>query len=78
MQYDVLDRIREQYKGMSKGHKKIASFILEHYDQAVFMTAARLGDALRISESTVVPRWVWEGRDIRSSREPWRNACRTS
>lgn len=54
MQYDVLDWIREQYKGMSKGHKKIASFILEHYDQAVFMTAARLGDALRISESTVV------------------------
>ena len=54
MQYDVLERIREQYKGMSKGHKKIASFILEHYDQAVFMTAARLGDALRISESTVV------------------------
>ena len=38
MQYDVLDRIREQYEGMSKGHKKIASFILEHYDQAVFMT----------------------------------------
>ena len=54
MQEDVLDRIREQYGGMSKGHKKIASFILEHYDQAVFMTAARLGDALRISESTVV------------------------
>lgn len=54
MQVNVLDRIREQYDGMSKGHKKIASFILEHYDQAVFMTAARLGDALRISESTVV------------------------
>lgn len=54
MQVNVLDRIRERYDGMSKGHKKIASFILEHYDQAVFMTAARLGDALRISESTVV------------------------
>lgn len=54
MQVNVLDRIREQYDGMSKGHKKIAAFILEHYDQAVFMTAARLGDALRISESTVV------------------------
>lgn len=54
MQENVLDRIRERYEGMSKGHKKIASFILEHYDQAVFMTAARLGDALRISESTVV------------------------
>ena len=56
MQEDVLDRIREQYGGMSKGHKKIASFILEHYDQAVFMTAARLGDALRISESTLCGR----------------------
>lgn len=54
MQENVLDRIRERYDRMSKGHKKIASFILEHYDQAVFMTAARLGDALRISESTVV------------------------
>ena len=54
MGYNVLDRIREQYDGMSKGHKKIAAFILEHYDQAVFMTAARLGDTLRISESTVV------------------------
>ena len=23
MQYDVLDRIREQYKGMSKGHNRL-------------------------------------------------------
>ena len=39
---------------MSKGHKEIANFISEHYDQAVFMTAAKLGSTLGISESTVV------------------------
>lgn len=39
---------------MSKSHKAIAAFISEHYDQAVFMTAAKLGETLGISESTVV------------------------
>ncbi len=53
-QYDVLSRIQNRYDRMSKSHKVIAGYILEHYDQAVFMTAARLGETLRISESTVV------------------------
>lgn len=39
---------------MSKSQKRIAAFIMEQYDQAVFMTAARLGENLNISESTVV------------------------
>ena len=52
--YDILSRISEQYNKMSKGHKAIANFIFEHYDQAVFMTAAKLGETLGISESTVV------------------------
>lgn len=51
---DVLTRIRERMDGMSKGHRAIAGYILEHYDQAVFMTAARIGERLGISESTVV------------------------
>lgn len=51
---DVLTRIRERTDKMSKGHRAIAYFILEHYDQAVFMTAAKLGETLGISESTVV------------------------
>ena len=33
---------------------KVAEFIKEHYDQAVFMTAAKIGELLDISESTVV------------------------
>ena len=51
---DVLVRIEEKYASMSKSHKAIARFIKEHYDQAVFMTAAKLGEELSISESTVV------------------------
>lgn len=53
-QYDILSRISERYDRMSKSHKVIANYISEHYDQAVFMTAARLGETLGISESTVV------------------------
>jgi DNA-binding MurR/RpiR family transcriptional regulator len=54
MQYDVLNRINDLYSTMSKSHKAIANYISEHYEQAVFMTAARLGEELKISESTVV------------------------
>ena len=53
-QYDVLSRISERFSKMSKSHKAIANYISDHYDQAVFMTAAKLGEALGISESTVV------------------------
>lgn len=53
-QYDVFAKIEQNYSSMSKSHKKIAVFIQEHYDQAVFMTAAKLGSTLGISESTVV------------------------
>lgn len=51
---DIFENIREHYQKMSKSHKRIAEYILENYDQAVFMTAAKLGEALGISESTVV------------------------
>ena len=52
-QYDILSRINEHYNKMSKSHKAVAGFISDHYDQAVFMTAAKLGETLGISESTV-------------------------
>ena len=51
---DVIRVIDEKYPKMSKGHKAIASYIKEHYDQAVFMTAAKIGEELLVSESTVV------------------------
>ncbi len=52
--YDIITRINEYYGRMSKSQKAIADFISDHYGQAVFMTAAKMGEALGISESTVV------------------------
>lgn len=52
--YDIITRIDQYYGKMSKGQKTIANFIYDHYDQAVFMTAAKLGDTVGVSESTVV------------------------
>ncbi len=40
--------------GFSKGQKRIASYILENYDKAAFLTASRLGILAGVSESTVV------------------------
>lgn len=51
---DIIARISECYGKMSKSHKTIASYITDHYEQAVFMTAARLGETVGVSESTVV------------------------
>lgn len=50
----LLDIIDRAYPGLSKGHKLIAQFIRAHYDRAAFMTASVLGDAVGVSESTVV------------------------
>ena len=47
-------RIEKAYPTLSKGHKKIADFIKSNYEKASFMTAASLGKAVGVSESTVV------------------------
>lgn len=41
-------------EGFSKGQRQIARYLLEHYDKAAYMTAARLGHEVSVSESTVV------------------------
>lgn len=51
---DLMSRINAQYNGMSRGQKRIANYITDYYDQAVFLTAAKLGEAVGVSESTVV------------------------
>ena len=50
----LLDVIAEQYQQFSKGQKRIAEYIMHSYDDAAFMTAARLGETVGVSESTVV------------------------
>lgn len=53
-EYDIITRMNEKFMKMSKGHKAIASYISDYYEQAVFMTAAKLGETVGVSESTVV------------------------
>lgn len=50
----TLELIESAVSNMSKGHKAIASYILESYDKAAYMTAAKLGEEVGVSESTVV------------------------
>lgn len=54
MARSLLQKIEEVYPCLSKGHKRIADFITGHYDRAAFMTAAKLGETVGVSESTVV------------------------
>lgn len=54
MAIDISHRIRNLYATFSKGQKKIANAILNDYDKVAYMTAAKLGFFVGVSESTVV------------------------
>ncbi len=54
MNQDLFVIIKENMSGFSKGHKRIAEYITEHYDKAAYVTAAKLGATVGVSESTVV------------------------
>ena len=51
---NLLNRLKQQYHTMSKGQKRLTEYIVNHYDKAAFMTAARLGREVGVSESTAV------------------------
>ena len=51
---DLISIIENSMEKFSKGQKLIANFIINHYDKASFMTAAKLGAEVGVSESTVV------------------------
>ncbi len=59
MKRDILRTIEENMDGFSKGQRQIARYLLAHYDKAAYMTAAKLGAEVSVSESTVV-RFVME------------------
>jgi len=52
--HKLLIAIDEKFDKLSKGQKKIASFINTNYEKAVFMTAASIASEVGVSESTVV------------------------
>lgn len=51
---NIITRMNNRFSKMSKSHKAIANYISNHYHEAVFMTASKLGEAVNVSESTVV------------------------
>ncbi len=54
MSRDILLAIQRGMGTFSKGQKLIGRYILDNYDKAAFMTAAKLGRTVKVSESTVV------------------------
>jgi len=54
MKMNLISKMNEKFAHMSKGQKKLANYISLNYDKAVFMTAAKLGETVGVSESTVV------------------------
>ncbi len=60
-QNELVQRLEDGYNKFSKGQKKLADFIREDYDKAAFMTAAKMGEEVGVSESTVV----------RFATQPW-------
>ncbi len=54
MKDDLLMRMQELMPHFSKSQKLIASYIIQHYEKAAYMTAQKLGSAVNVSESTVV------------------------
>ncbi len=51
---ELIHRLNLRGEGLSKGHRRIAQYIADHYDKAIFMTAVMLGQQCDVSESTVV------------------------
>lgn len=51
---DIISYLRENTDTFSKRQRLIAQYILNNFDKAAYMTAAALGEAVGVSESTVV------------------------
>ena len=51
---ELIQRLNQSGRKLSKSHRRIAECIVAHYDKAAFMTASRLGEYVGVSESTVV------------------------
>lgn len=53
-QNELLARMEEKYDRLSKGQKRLVDYIRVNYDKAAFLTASKMGEAVGVSESTVV------------------------
>ena len=51
---DTLKDINSKYSNLSKGHKKLADYVIANYDKVIFMTVHEFSQKVGVSESTVV------------------------
>jgi len=51
---DLLRSIHDMLPELSKSRRAVGQYIIAHYDKAAYMTAAKLGQCVGVSESTVV------------------------
>lgn len=54
MPTEISQRISKAFPKLSKGHKKIANAVVYQYEKVAYMTAAKVGQLVGVSESTVV------------------------
>ena len=60
MQTDLFEQIKNALDGMSKSHKRIAAYILEHSEKAANLTATKLGTEVGISRRPLRDRaWLF-------------------
>ena len=46
---ELIQRLNQSGKKLSKSHRRIAECIVTHYDKAAFMTASKLGEYVGVS-----------------------------
>ncbi|WP_416151310.1 MurR/RpiR family transcriptional regulator [Salipaludibacillus sp. HK11] len=51
---DVYERMIKAREKMSKSHKKIANYLIEHHETAAFLTASKLAKYVKVGEATVI------------------------
>ncbi|RKX75563.1 MAG: hypothetical protein DRP70_04920 [Spirochaetes bacterium] len=51
---DSYNRILESYDTLPKQQKKIADYIIRHYDEVIFFSITKLAAVLEVSEATIV------------------------
>ncbi|MBE7048584.1 MAG: MurR/RpiR family transcriptional regulator [Ruminococcaceae bacterium] len=54
MNQNIISRITDHFEKLSKSHKAIARFVLEHFDKAAYMNVEQLSRVTGVSEATVV------------------------
>lgn len=50
----ILDKFKLKYQNLTENQKKIARYILDHYETVAFMSANNLADAVGVSDATVI------------------------